>query len=135
VVGAVPSLPAGLEGFDTIALFGNNLGLLGGPGQAPQVLAALAAVARPGARLIGTGTDPGDGGTAHADYHAWNLRRGRARGQLRLRVRDGVTATPWFDYWLAAPDELVAAVAESAWNLEALEQDPAGPNYAVCLRR
>ncbi|MEU6575865.1 class I SAM-dependent methyltransferase [Streptomyces sp. NPDC046805] len=135
LVGSVPCLPEGLGEFDTIVLFGNNLGLLAGPDQAPQVLAALAAVARPGTRLIGTGTDPGDGGTAHADYHAWNLSRGRARGQLRLRVRDGATATSWFDYWLAAPNELAAAVAESAWTPEALERDPAGPSYVMCLRK
>lgn len=134
VVGSVPSLPAGLGMFDTIALSGDNLGLLGGPEQAPQVLAALAAVARPGARLIGTGTDPGDGGTDHAEYHAWNLSCGRARGQLRLRVRDGAAATPWFDYWLAAPGELTAVVAGSAWTLESLEHDLAGSGYAVYLR-
>ncbi|MGV9385526.1 class I SAM-dependent methyltransferase [Nonomuraea sp. NPDC003707] len=134
VIGLVPSLPEGLGEFDTIALFGNNLGLLGGPAQALEVLAALAAVARPGAQLIGSGMDPGDGGAGHADYHAWNLRRGRARGQLRVRVRDGATTTPWFDYWLATPNELAAAVAESAWILEALERDPAGPGYIARLR-
>ncbi|KOU18267.1 hypothetical protein ADK52_30725 [Streptomyces sp. WM6372] len=135
VIGSVPSLPEGLGTFDTIALFGNNLGLLGGPEQAPEVLTALAAVARPGARLIGTGMDPGDGGAAHAEYHAWNLRRGRAPGQLRLRVRDGATTTPWFDYWFATPDELAASVAESPWTLESVERDPAGPGYVACLRR
>ncbi|MDQ0991130.1 class I SAM-dependent methyltransferase [Streptomyces sp. V3I7] len=134
-VGSVSSLPAGLGEFDTIALFGNNLGLLGGPAQAPRVLASLAAVARPGALLIGTGTDPGDGGPVHAAYHAWNLDRGRPRGQLRLRVRDGVTATPWFDYWLAAPAELEPAIAVSPWTLETLESDPSGAGYVMCLRR
>ncbi|MFI7337174.1 class I SAM-dependent methyltransferase [Streptomyces sp. NPDC050085] len=59
VVGSVPSLPEGLGQFDTIALCGDSLGLLGGPDQASRVLSALAAVARPGARLVGTGTDPG----------------------------------------------------------------------------
>lgn len=80
VIGSVPTLPEGLGVFDTIALFGNNLGLLGGPAQAPEVLAALASVARPGARLIGKGMDPVEGGGAHAEYHAWNLRRGRPAG-------------------------------------------------------
>lgn len=134
VIGSVPTLPEGLGVFDTIALFGNNLGLLGGPAQAPEVLAALASVARPGARLIGKGMDPVEGGGAHAEYHAWNLRRGRARGQLRIRVRDRATTTPWFDYWLASPDEIAAVVAESVWTLEALERDPASPGYIACLR-
>ncbi|MFD9791550.1 class I SAM-dependent methyltransferase [Streptomyces sp. NPDC059070] len=135
VVGEVPNLPEGLGMFDTIALFGNNLGLLGGPVQAPEILAALATVARPGARLIGKGMDPLYGAEAHAEYHAWNLSRGRARGQLRIRMRDGDTATPWFDYWFATPDEIATAVAESAWTLEVLEREPAGPGYVICLRR
>ncbi|MFE4335290.1 class I SAM-dependent methyltransferase [Streptomyces sp. NPDC056831] len=136
VVGSVPSLPEELGRFDTIALCGDSLGLLGGPEQAPHVLSSLAAVARPGALLVGTGTDPGDGaGTVHADYHSWNLSRGRARGQLRLRVRDGAVTTPWFDYWLASPDEFAATVGGSAWTLETLERDPTGSGYAVCLRR
>jgi hypothetical protein len=60
--------------------------------------------------------------------------RGRARGRLRIRVRDGATATPWFEYWLATPDELSTAVAESAWTLESLDRDPTGPGYVVRLR-
>ncbi|MEW1837263.1 hypothetical protein AB0392_04820, partial [Nonomuraea angiospora] len=46
----------------------------------------------------------------------------------------GATTTPWFDYWLATPDELAAAVAKSAWTLEALKRDPAGPGYIARLR-
>ncbi|TDD06301.1 hypothetical protein E1292_15575 [Nonomuraea deserti] len=48
--------------------------------------------------------------------------------------RLGATTTPWFDYWLATPDELAAAVAESAWTLEALDHDPNGPGYIARLR-
>ncbi|OIV38539.1 hypothetical protein BIV57_05240 [Mangrovactinospora gilvigrisea] len=133
VEGSVAQLPRDLGAFDTLALFGNGLGLLAGPAQAPAVLAALAAAARPGAVLLGMGTDPGDD-PAHAAYHARNLRRGRARGQLRIRVRDGATATPWFDYWLAAPAELTAAVEASPWTLDSLERAPEGPGYLAVLR-
>ncbi|MHC5264339.1 class I SAM-dependent methyltransferase [Streptomyces sp. UC4497] len=131
----LPELPADLGRFDTIALMGNNLGLLGDPGRAVSALDALAAVSRPGALLIGSGTDPGDGGTDHRAYHSRNLRHGRARGQLRLRVRDEATATPWFDYWLAAPDELTAPIHASPWTLETLRREPGGSGYVVCLRR
>ncbi|MFZ3565736.1 class I SAM-dependent methyltransferase [Streptomyces sp. BH097] len=135
VVGEVPELPEGLGRFDTIAMLGNNFGLLGGPDRAPSVLSALGELASPGALLIGSGSDPGDGGSDHAAYHARNLRHGRARGQLRLRVRDEATATPWFDYWLAAPDELTALIHASPWTLETLRRDPDGSGYVMCLRR
>ncbi|WP_425825416.1 class I SAM-dependent methyltransferase [Streptomyces fractus] len=134
VVGSVPELPDGLGRFDTVALMGNNLGLLGGPDQAPQVLAALAAASHPGALLIGSGSDPGDGGTEHGAYHARNLRHGRARGQLRLRVRDEATATPWFDYWLASPGELAGLIDASPWTVETLRREPGGSGYVMCLR-
>ena len=44
--------------YDTFLLLGNNLGLLEGPERAPVFLAALAALANPGARIIAHGTDP-----------------------------------------------------------------------------
>ncbi|MFD7293524.1 class I SAM-dependent methyltransferase [Streptomyces sp. NPDC059897] len=135
LVGEVPEFPDGLGRFDTIAMMGNNFGLLGGPDRAPGVLSALAALASPSALLIGSGSDPGDGGVDHAAYHARNLRHGRARGQLRLRVRDEATASPWFDYWLAAPDELTALIDASPWTLETLRRDPDGSGYVMCLRR
>lgn len=56
--GSIPQLPEGLGGFDTFLLLGNNLGLLAGWERAPAVLRSLAAVARPGARLYGSGVDP-----------------------------------------------------------------------------
>jgi SAM-dependent methyltransferase len=136
LVGALPALPDGLGGFDTIAMFGNNLALLGGPKDGIDVLAALAAVAQPGARLLGRGTNPLlANADNHADYHAWNKQRGRRPGQLRLRVRDGIVATPWFDYWFATPDDVAEVVRASPWRLEAIERASVGGEYVVCLRR
>ncbi|MGY0020896.1 class I SAM-dependent methyltransferase [Streptomyces sp. YJ-C3] len=136
-LGSLPQLPDGLGTFETIALFGNNLGLLGGPDRAPAVLRALAEVARPGTRILGTAHDPSGGESVshHAAYFAWNRERGRSPGQLRIRVRDGVIATPWFDYWLATPDELATAVADTPWTLETIERASAGSGLVVCLRR
>ena len=44
--------------YDTFLLLGNNLGLFEGRERAPAFLAALAALARPGAQIIAQGTDP-----------------------------------------------------------------------------
>lgn len=136
VVGSVPDLPPALGQFDTVTLFGNNIGLLGGPRTAQQVLDALATVTRPRGRLIGTGTDPGGDDSVHAAYHAWNVERGRPRGQARIRVRATGIATPWFDYWFPTPEEITEVVAESdCWALEELQRSPNGPGYAVILLR
>lgn len=71
------------------------------------MLANLARLAAPGARLLGLGTDPYATTTPeHLAYHESNQRRGRIPGQLRIRVRHGNVATGWFDYLLASVSEL-----------------------------
>jgi hypothetical protein len=46
------------EPFDSFAMLGNNLGLLGAPDRAPQFLDALANMAHPGARIVGETLNP-----------------------------------------------------------------------------
>jgi SAM-dependent methyltransferase len=104
--------------YDTFALFGNNLGLLESRERAPVFLAALAAMARPGARIVAQGTDPyRTTDPAHLAYHERNRGRGRMAGQLRLRIRYRAMATGWFDYLLCTPDELAGLLAGTAWQL------------------
>jgi SAM-dependent methyltransferase len=134
VTGAAAGLDGpGLGRFDTFLMMGNNLGLLGGPDQAPRLLAALARLAAPGAQLIGIGTDPyATTEPRHHAYHRRNRQRGRLAGQLRLRVRYLDLATDWFDYLFVTPDELRALLAGSDWQLEVVE--PAAHQYAAILR-
>ncbi|HET6212762.1 MAG TPA: class I SAM-dependent methyltransferase, partial [Micromonosporaceae bacterium] len=87
--------------YHAFALFGNNVGLLESRERAPGFLAALAALARPGARLVAQGTDPyATADPLHLAYHERNRARGRMGGQLRLRLRYLNLATAWFDYLL-----------------------------------
>jgi len=120
------------EPFDTFLMLGNNLGLLGGPVQAPLVLKALASMAAPGARIVGetadpyTTTDP-----LHVDYHDQNRRSGRLAGQLRLRVRHRRTVTPWWDYLFCTPEELEEIIAPTAWTLAGVQPRPIPPGQWV----
>jgi hypothetical protein len=142
--GPAVSMPAGRAsptstratsaGFDTILMFGNNLGLLAGPAAAPEVLARLACVAAPGARILGIGTDPyGTQDPEHLAYHEANRSRGRAGGQLRLRVRYRSLVTDWFDYWFATVPELTAALDASAWRIEDVHTTEGSPQYLALL--
>ena len=55
---------------------------------APLLLAALADLASPGARIVAQGSDPyGTRDPVHVSYHERNRSRGRFGGQLRLRLR------------------------------------------------
>lgn len=134
VQASVGDLPANLGVFDTVVLLGNNLGLLNSREEAPAVLQRLAAVTRPGSRLIGSGLDPYVTETKeHHAYHIWNRERGRLPGQVRIRVRDGLIATEWFDYLLVSESELAEVVEGSPWMLHSIQRD--GANYAARLDR
>src|SRR5438067_3230758 len=121
--------------FDTIVLFGNNIGLLGGPRKAPRLLRKLQSVTRPDARILGTSTflyDTTD--RSHLAYHERNRSRGRHPGQLRLRIRHRDLATPWFDYLLLPPEELDDIAAQGGWRVARVFRDD-GPIYAVSLEK
>jgi SAM-dependent methyltransferase len=130
--GTIEDVPARSGLFDTILLFGNNLGLLGSDEAAIRFLHRLATLAGPGARLLGSGTDPYRTAAAeHLAYHERNRRHGRLPGHLRLRVRDREVATEWFDYVFRSPDEFRDTVATTPWVMVDLRRE--GANYCVRL--
>ena len=120
--------------YDTFLLLGNNLGLLEGRDRAPAFLAALAAMANPGARIIAHGTDPyGTTDPVHTGYHRRNRERGRLGGQLRLRLRYRELATDWFDYLVCSADELAELLDGTRWRLESID-DADRPYYLAVLK-
>jgi SAM-dependent methyltransferase len=119
--------------YDTFLLLGNNLGLLESRQRAPVFLAALAALARPGARIIAQGTDPyGTTDPVHVSYHRRNRSRGRLGGQLRLRLRYRLLATEWFDYLACSTDELEGLVDGTPWRLASID-DADRPYYLAVM--
>jgi SAM-dependent methyltransferase len=119
--------------YDTFLMLGNNLGLLESRERAPAFLAALAALARPGARLVAHGTDPyGTSDPVHVAYHRLNTDRGRLGGQLRLRLRYRRLSTNWFDYLVCSVDELESLVAGTRWRLTSVD-DADRPYYLAVL--
>jgi SAM-dependent methyltransferase len=119
--------------YDTFLLLGNNVGLLESRERAPVFLAALAALANPGARIVAQGTDPyGTTDPVHLKYHERNRARGRLGGQLRLRLRYRMLATEWFDYLVCSPAELSDLVAGTPWRLDSID-DADRPYYLAIL--
>ncbi len=119
--------------YDTFLLLGNNLGLIEGRDRAPAFLAALAALARPGAQVIAHGTDPyGTSDPVHTGYHERNRRLGRLGGQLRLRLRYRELGTEWFDYLVCSVAELADLVRGTPWRLADVD-DRDAPYYLATL--
>ena len=110
--------------YDTFLLLGNNLGLIESRERAPAFLAALATLARPGARIIAQGTDPyGTTDPVHVAYHRRNRERGRFGGQLRLRLRYRLLATDWFDYLNCSVEELESLLEGTRWRLKSVDSE------------
>ncbi|WP_083983189.1 methyltransferase domain-containing protein [Actinomadura hibisca] len=110
--------PGDIGRFDTIALLGGNLGLLGSREEAPAVLYSLARLARPGAQLLAIGHDPTRNPLPeHRAYHQTNRKRGRLPGQVRMRVRYRTWKSAWFNRLLVTPDDLAVLLEGSAWTL------------------
>ncbi|MCS0600868.1 class I SAM-dependent methyltransferase [Streptomyces sp. LP11] len=130
-LGTVDDLPEN-QRFDTFLLLGRNLGLLESRERGSRLLSALARLARPGARIVGTGMDPYLlDGAQHAEYLAANRRRGRMSGQMRLRLRHRLLVTDWFDYLFASLPELESLTEGTGWRIAEVERR--GPDYGVVL--
>lgn len=132
---SVTALGRELGKFDTLVMFGNNFGLLGGERRARWLLRRFRVLTSPGARILASSTDPyRTDDPAHHEYQALNRSRGRMPGQLRIRVRYKRYRTPWFDYLLASPDEAGELVRGTGWEVERIV-DSGGPGYTAVIRK
>ncbi len=134
---AATEIGPALGRFDTFLMLGNNFGLAANRRRAPWMLRRLAALGPPDARVVAQTTDvyttkdPG-----HLAYQARNRARGRMSGQIRLRIRYRVWATPFFDYLMVSLPELEEIVAETPWRIaEILEAEDRRGSYTAVLAR
>jgi SAM-dependent methyltransferase len=138
VCGTVSDLPAG-RAYDTFLLMGENLGVLENARRAAGFLGELAAIARPGARIIAHGADPYPVLASDPELAAY-LRRSREPGalpgELTIRLRHRDLATSWFGYLLCSPDELASLAAPTQWELTRADYaDKANYLAVLSLRR
>ncbi|MDH3248664.1 MAG: methyltransferase domain-containing protein [Acidimicrobiia bacterium] len=119
------------ERFDTFLMMGHNLGLLA-PDPA-RTLNRLAAMAMPGAVILGTSLDPyATEEPTHLEYHEANRARGRRGGHLVLRVRTKRLIGPWFDYLFSSFAELADLASQSGWEATIVASDDV--RYLAALR-
>jgi SAM-dependent methyltransferase len=128
------ALDGSLGEFDTIVLLGQGFGVLGSRSRGRRLLARLAAISRPSARIVAETFDPhGLADPVHRRYRERNVGRGRMPGQLRVRVRHRELSTSWFDWLQVSQQELEELLEGTAWRLS--RTIGAGPSYVAILER
>jgi SAM-dependent methyltransferase len=121
-----------LGAFDTVVLYGNNLGLLASRTNGRRVLRQLHAVTTDRGRVLGgcmdvTVSDDAD----HRAYQARNVARGRPPGTTRFRVRYRRLVGLWFDWLFLAKAELEDMAQGTGWHAARYVDGPQGSYVAV----
>ena len=132
---AIEDIGPDLGTFDSVVMFGNNLGLLGGRAKGRRLLRRFHELTSDRGRIVASSLrvyDTDD--PVHLAVHDRNRRRGRMGGQLRLRVRFGLLASPWLEYLMLPPEELAELAEPTGWGI-ARVLDGDGPLYSVVLEK
>ncbi len=133
---ALEEIDASLGTFDTVVMMGNNFGLFGDAAGLRSGLDRLAAVTAPDALLYAEAVDPyATSDPLHLRYHQANRDAGRLGGELRIRIRYKVWASPWFGLLLPSADELDTLLADTAWTVRDAIPAEAGPVRVVVLAK
>ena len=124
-----------LGAFDTIVMFGNNFGLVGGYDRARWLLSRFYSMTSEKGRILAQANDPHQTKVpAHLEYHAKNRRRGRLPGQLRIRVRYKGYSTAWLDYLLVSKDEMEGILEGTGWFVsDFIDSD--GPSFVGVIKK
>jgi SAM-dependent methyltransferase len=124
--------------FDTVILYGNNVGLLGSRRSGIRILRRLHRLTSDRGRILAESFDWSQtDDPVHLANHERNRSRRRMPGQNRIRIRHGLLASPWFDYLLTTPDELADLAGAAGWELTRTfhEPDPAVSLYVGILEK
>jgi SAM-dependent methyltransferase len=117
VVDACGRLPFRNGEFDTVILFGNNLGICGTPTKFKRMMSELYRITSSGGRLLATTRSPNTSNPLDLAYLSRNIKLGRAVGQVRLRLVHSGKRSAWFDLLLFAPTDLIRVAAKEGWKV------------------
>jgi SAM-dependent methyltransferase len=123
------------DSFDSIIMMFNGFGLFGSPARAKRLLRRFRSFTSTNGSIIASSTNPfASHDPVHAAYHRLNRQRGRAPGQIRIRIRHQQHVGPWFDYLLVSPEEMARIVRGTGWHIAKYIKGTGGSYHAV-LRR
>ncbi len=136
VASACAALPFPRGEFDTVLLFGNNLGICGSRRRTARMLRELARITRPEGVILGTTRAPGAFEPKHRAYWLGELARGGEFGVARYRLDYQGKHHKWVSLLLLAPSELMKLAWENGWRVaEVLGDGRADTGYAVVMQK
>lgn len=105
--------------FDTILLFGHNIGIGGSLEGGKKLLSVLRKLISPeGSLLLTTNHITRNQRDIHRQYHEEKLAKGRYPGEIRIRVEYKDQVSEWFE-WLHIEPEVLQQMAETTgWELK-----------------
>jgi len=56
-------------------------------------------------------------------------------GQVRIRIRYSVYASPWFDYLLVSRPEMKRILQGTGWKIERFIESEKGPTYVGVIKK
>lgn len=122
--------------FDTVLLLGNNLGFCGTEKKVCAMLRELHRITNAQGRVLATTRQPSARNAQQRAYLQRNLERGRALGQLRLRLVYKGQTSQWFNLLLLTPIDVICVASDTGWrmtNVFPLERFEKG--YALVLEK
>jgi hypothetical protein len=130
---SIDQLASRVGSFETLVLFGNNFGIFGSPERLRTLMTEWALRTPETAMILAESMDPyRDAPLLHRAYRRSNRERGRLPGQVRLRVRYQVLATPWFQWFFVSPTEMRRLLRGTGWQVRrVLRSRSSGPYVAI----
>ena len=121
--------------FDTVIMFGNNLGIAGGFEETRLMLEGLHRVTSDDGVIIASTRAPlKTDNPVHLAYHEQNRKRGRPPGLVRIRVGFQGEYDDWFELLMVEEEELVEVLEPTGWKLERIYWSE-GANYTAILTK
>lgn len=122
--------------FDTILMLGNNSALFASPKRGKWLLRRFLKITSPKARIIAENLDPfKTDDPDHLEYHKRNIAKGRAPGQVRIRVRFGKHIGEWFDYLFVSKKEMEDIIKGTGWRIRKYIETEGSPGYVAIIEK
>ena len=120
--------------FDTIILFGNNLGIGGTLKGVKKLLKILRKLAKKDGTLLLNSIDVKvTKDRSHINYRQRNLKQGKYIGALKIRIEYKNLIGEWFEWINIEPKVLKSLASKSGWEVKKIYRGKQG-NYSAVLK-